>query len=66
MLRRLYICSECDETLCKDCINEENLCQNCEDKRKEQENEEDEEESTEPKTLPAVQSNSMGQTRISA
>jgi hypothetical protein len=62
----LDICSECDTTLCKDCINEEGLCNNCQEQREEQENEELEEETTPPEAEPAVQPDSLGQTRIPA
>ena len=63
----LAICSGCDETFCKDCIDEENLCNNCQEQRKEQEDEEEEQKpSKEPKANPAVQSDSVGQTRIPA
>ncbi len=58
-------CAECEETVCKDCVTEEGLCQNCEENRKEQEHEEDE-NTTEQKTSPEIQSDSLGQTRISA
>ena len=58
-------CSECDETLCKDCINEEGLCNNCQEQREEQDYEESKEEST-TKPEPEIQSDSLGETRISA
>ena len=60
------VCIECGETLCNDCINEESLCNNCQEQREEQENEELEEETTIPDTKLAVQSDSLGQTRIPA
>ena len=60
------VCKECDETLCTDCINEEGLCQSCEEQRKEQENEELEEETTESKTTPAVQPDSVVETIVHA
>lgn len=59
------VCTECNEQLCKDCLNDEGLCNNCQEQREEQENEELEEESTtDPE--PEIQSDSLGQTRISA
>jgi hypothetical protein len=60
------VCVECDETYCKDCINEEHLCFGCQETREEQENEELEEETTISAAEPAVQPDSLGQTRISA
>ena len=61
------LCAECGESYCKDCINDEYLCDGCQEQRKEDEDVELEEETTtEPKTVPAVQSDSVGQTRISA
>jgi len=59
-------CSECDEILCKDCINEEGLCNNCQEQREEDEDEELKEKTTTPDTIPAVQPDSLGQTRIPA
>jgi hypothetical protein len=59
------VCADCDETLCQDCINEEGLCNNCQEQRKEQEDEELEEEAT-TISEPKIQSDSLGQTRISA
>ena len=61
------VCAECDETFCKDCIDDDGLCNNCQEQRKEQEDEELEEEAaTAPEAELAVQSDSLGQTRISA
>jgi hypothetical protein len=58
------VCTDCDETLCQDCINEEGLCNNCQEQRKEQEDEELEEATTTSESK--IQSDSLGQTRISA
>ena len=60
------VCKDCDETLCTDCINEEGLCQSCEEKRKDQDNEEQKENTTEPKAGAAVKSDSMGETIVHA
>ncbi|MFC1675812.1 hypothetical protein ACFL3G_01965 [Planctomycetota bacterium] len=60
------VCTECEETLCKDCINEDGLCNSCQEQREEQENEELEEDTTTSETKPAVQPDSLGQTRIPA
>lgn len=58
-------CIECEETVCKDCVTEEGLCKQCEEQRKEDSNEEQKEKSTEvSKTVPAVQSDSVGQTAV--
>ena len=59
-------CKECDETFCTDCINEEGLCQSCEENRKENSDEEQKEESTEPKASSTVQSNSVGEAIVHA
>ncbi|MBW8017923.1 MAG: hypothetical protein FVQ82_17265 [Planctomycetes bacterium] len=61
------VCTECNEQLCKDCLNDEGLCNNCQEQRKEQEDEElKEEPTTAAETKPEIQSDSVGQTRISA
>ena len=60
------VCAECEETLCKDCIDDEGLCNSCQEQRKEQEDEELEEAATAAEAELTVQSDSMGQTRISA
>ncbi|MBW8016138.1 MAG: hypothetical protein FVQ82_08125 [Planctomycetes bacterium] len=60
------VCVECNEQFCKDCLNNEGLCNNCQEQRKEQEDEKLKEESTTPKAEPEIQSDSVGETRISA
>jgi hypothetical protein len=54
------MCSECEERFCNDCINEQGLCQNCEEQRKEQEYEEENQETEKSQTSLAIQSDSVG------
>ncbi len=60
------VCVDCEETYCKDCLSDERLCYGCQEIRKEQEDEKVEEEPTTPEAKPAVQPDSLGQTRIPA
>ena len=60
------VCKECDETFCTDCINEDGLCQTCEDNRKENENEEQNEGSKESNAGAEVQSDSVGEAIVHA
>ena len=60
------VCKECDETFCTDCINEEGLCQNCENERKDQDNEEQNEKTIEGKPGITVQSDSVGEAIVHA
>ena len=60
-------CTECEETVCKDCVTEEGLCKQCEEQRKENSDEEQKEESTEvSKAVPAVQPDSVGKAIVHA
>ena len=59
-------CQECEEFFCIDCLNEEGLCSDCEEQRKEIENEEQENESDKPETVTEIQSDGMGKTIIHA
>ncbi len=60
------VCTECEKVLCTDCITEEGICQYCQDLREEKKNEEQEKTPTEPKAIPVIQSDSVGETRVSA
>lgn len=63
----LVECKGCKDDFCSRCISENDLCEKCEEEyRKEQENEDIEEEPTAAETELEVQSDSVGQTRISA
>ena len=59
-------CKECEEIFCVDCLNEEGLCPDCEEQRKENENEEQEDESKKSETDASVQPDYMGQTIVHA
>jgi len=60
------VCQECERGVCTDCL-EENICQTCIENRKENQDEETKQnESDIPMSNASVQSDGMGQTRISA
>jgi hypothetical protein len=59
-------CKDCEETFCVDCLNEDGLCQNCQEQRKENSDEEQEQLSEEPKADAAVQPDSVGKTIVHA
>jgi len=59
-------CEECEGIYCEDCLNEEGLCSDCEEQRKEIENEEQENETDEPETVVEIQSDGVGETIIHA
>jgi len=59
-------CKECEDIFCEDCLTEQDLCNDCEEQRKEPENEEQEDESKKPETSVTVQSDSMVKTIVHA
>ena len=54
------MCSDCEKIFCPDCLNDDNLCNQCQEKREEQEYDE------EPETSSAIQPDSLGQTAVHA
>jgi hypothetical protein len=59
-------CKECGETFCTDCLDDEGLCPDCEEQRKEDSDEEQQEKPKKAETGAAVQSDSVGQAAVHA
>lgn len=58
------LCVECEKSFCVNCLDENGICHECIEKRKETKDEQ--ENPTTGKTSPSVQSDGMGQARVSA
>lgn len=59
-------CKDCEKTFCENCVNEKGLCEECQEKRKENKDDEQENKSNRTKTDTAVQPDSVGKIAVHA